>query len=39
MAASLRPKFGPVGAGGMLSPSAAILVGMLSTAYMVRTRP
>jgi Transmembrane amino acid transporter protein len=36
MAASLRPKFGDVGASGILSPSAAILVGMLSTAYMVR---
>jgi hypothetical protein len=34
MAASLRPKFGDVGASGILSPSAAILVGMLSTAYM-----
>lgn len=36
MAASLRPKFGDVGASGIVSPSAAILVGMLSTAYMVR---
>ncbi|KAG7367195.1 transmembrane amino acid transporter [Nitzschia inconspicua] len=34
MVASLRPKFGDVGASGILSPSAAILVGMLSTAYM-----
>ncbi|KAL3924515.1 MAG: hypothetical protein SGILL_000994, partial [Bacillariaceae sp.] len=34
MAASLRPKFGDVGASGILTPSAAILVGMLSTAYM-----
>ena len=34
MAASLRPKFGDVGASGIFSPSAAILVGMLSTAYM-----
>jgi hypothetical protein len=36
LAASLRPKFGDVGASGILTPSAAILVGMLSTAYMVR---
>jgi hypothetical protein len=36
LAASLRPKFGEVGASGILTPSAAILVGMLSTAYMVR---
>lgn len=36
VAATLRPKFGNVGASGILSPSAAILVGMLSTAYMVR---
>ena len=36
MVASLRPKFGTVGAEGILSPNAAILVGMLSTAYMVR---
>jgi amino acid permease len=34
VAPSLRPKFGPVGAQGILSPSAAILVSMLSTAYM-----
>lgn len=34
MATSLRPKFGDVGASGIFSPSAAILVGMLSTAYM-----
>ena len=33
---SLRPAFGSVGAEGILTPSAAILVGMLSTAYMVR---
>lgn len=38
VAASLRPKFGDVGASGILSPTAAILVGMLSTAYMVRWR-
>jgi amino acid permease len=30
----LRPAFGSVGAEGILTPSAAILVGMLSTAYM-----
>lgn len=34
-AAALRPSFGSVGASGILTPSAAILVGMLSTAYMV----
>ena len=34
MAPSLRPKFGPVGAAGVFTPSAAILVSMLSTAYM-----
>ena len=33
---ALRPSFGTVGAEGILTPSAAILVGMLSTAYMVR---
>lgn len=33
-APALRPRFGAVGAEGILSPSAAILVGMLSTAYM-----
>ncbi len=33
-APALRPRFGTVGAEGILSPSAAILVGMLSTAYM-----
>lgn len=33
-APALRPKFGSVGAEGILTPSAAILVGMLSTAYM-----
>ena len=33
-AAALRPAFGTVGAEGILTPSAAILVGMLSTAYM-----
>lgn len=32
---ALQPKFGNVGASGVLSPSAAILVAMLSTAYMV----
>jgi len=31
---SFRPKFGTVGAQGALTPSAAILVSMLSTAYM-----
>lgn len=31
---ALRPAFGSVGAKGILTPSAAILVGMLSTAYM-----
>jgi hypothetical protein len=30
----LRPAFGSIGAAGALTPSAAILVGMLSTAYM-----
>jgi len=34
MAQSLRPNFGTVGASGIFSPNAAILVGMLSTAYM-----
>lgn len=34
-APALRPTFGTVGAEGILTPSAAILVGMLSTAYMV----
>ena len=33
-APALRPSFGSVGAEGILTPSAAILVGMLSTAYM-----
>ena len=33
-APALRPAFGSVGAEGILTPSAAILVGMLSTAYM-----
>jgi hypothetical protein len=33
-APALLPRFGAVGAEGILSPSAAILVGMLSTAYM-----
>mmetsp|Transcript_92813 Transcript_92813/g.189058 ORF Transcript_92813/g.189058 Transcript_92813/m.189058 type:complete len:490 (+) Transcript_92813:165-1634(+) len=32
--AALRPKFGTVGAKGALTPSAAILVSMLSTAFM-----
>lgn len=32
---ALRPSFGTLGAEGILTPSAAILVGMLSTAYMV----
>jgi hypothetical protein len=36
LSANLRPAFGTIGAEGMLTPSAAILVGMLSTAYMVR---
>jgi amino acid permease len=35
-APALRPAFGTVGAEGLLTPSATILVGMLSTAYMVR---
>jgi amino acid permease len=34
IAPSLRPQFGTVGAQGILTPSAAILVSMLSTAYM-----
>ena len=34
-AANLRPSFGTVGASGVTSPAVAILVGMLSTAYMV----
>jgi hypothetical protein len=38
-APALRPAFGSVGAEGILTPSAAILVGMLSTAYMVRYIP
>jgi Transmembrane amino acid transporter protein len=38
LSTNLRPSFGTVGAEGILSPSAAILVGMLSTAYMVRFR-
>jgi hypothetical protein len=33
-APALRPAFGSIGAAGALTPSAAILVGMLSTAYM-----
>lgn len=33
-ALALRPKFGTVGAEGALTPSAAILVSMLSTAFM-----
>lgn len=37
VAASLRPKFGNLGAASVLSPNALILVCMLSTAYMVRT--
>ena len=36
VAPAFRPAFGSVGAEGVLAPSAAILVGMLSTAYMVR---
>lgn len=35
-APALRPAFGSVGAEGIFTPSAAILLGMLSTAYMVR---
>jgi hypothetical protein len=38
-APALRPAFGSVGAEGLLNPSAAILVGMLSTSYMVRYIP
>lgn len=34
LAPSLRPQFGTVGAKGVFTPSAAILVSMLSTAYM-----
>jgi hypothetical protein len=34
-APTLHPAFGSVGAAGILTPSAAILVSMLSTAYMV----
>jgi hypothetical protein len=34
-APALRQTFGSVGAEGIMTPSAAILVGMLSTAYMV----
>jgi len=34
VAPSLQPKFGTVGANGVLSPQAAILVAMLSTAFM-----
>jgi hypothetical protein len=33
-APALQPAFGAIGAKGVLTPSAAILVGMLSTAYM-----
>lgn len=33
-APALRPTFGSIGAEGIVTPSAAILVGMLSTAYM-----
>jgi amino acid permease len=33
-APALQPAFGSIGASGALTPSAAILVGMLSTAYM-----
>lgn len=33
-APALRPSFGTVGAEGILTPAASILVGMLSTAYM-----
>lgn len=33
-APALQPAFGTIGAAGALTPSAAILVGMLSTAYM-----
>jgi len=32
--ANLQPSFGTVGAKGILNPSTAILIGMLSTAYM-----
>jgi hypothetical protein len=35
-APALRPAFGSVGAAGIVTPSAAVLVGMLSTAYVVR---
>ena len=33
MAVSLRPKFGSVGAAGIFTPAAAIMVSMLSTAF------
>jgi hypothetical protein len=33
--ATLRPAFGSIGASGVLNPKSAILIGMLSTAYMV----
>ena len=36
-APALRPAFGTIGAEGVVTPAAAILVGMLSTAYMVCT--
>jgi hypothetical protein len=38
IASYLRPQFGNLGAESVLSPNALILVCMLSTAYMVRTR-
>ena len=36
VAPELQPTFGKIGAAGALSPNTAILVAMLSTAYMVR---
>ena len=36
LAPNLRPAFGSVGASGIFDPKAAILLGMLSTAYMAR---
>lgn len=38
VAPALQPKFGSVGASGVFSTNAAILVAMLSTAYMVGTQ-
>ena len=35
VAPQFQPSFGTVGAAGALTPAASILIGMLSTAYMV----